>query len=301
MAPRGREQQQSYRPQIMLLLPPARAATPFIDDRCSESVTSRWKSVIRDSWSVASRTWRPSWHLEMLRFLDEILVLLPSDPWHIFFSVCAAVVIFVTLAGNDAGNMSKSFSWEFRLAASLRTPILVFFVVPLSFATWVYRQVVLRWRLLVRGLEASRATHSDRVKPVVDSINQWNAAGRPGKLRTARPNWAAMSTKLSSNKGNAHCVPVTQLDHILELNLDEMSVTCEPNVNMGMITAFLVPRGYALQVPHLGVGSVLLSCLVCRSRLRWSQSLWAGSSWVSGWRPTLTPWASSRRVALNTR
>ena len=33
------------------------------------------------------------------------------------------------ISGADAGNMSKDFSWQFRLAAALRTPILVFVVI----------------------------------------------------------------------------------------------------------------------------------------------------------------------------
>merc|ERR1711865_998086 len=173
---------------------------------------------------------------------------LPTDPWMIALSVFAAVLIFVTLAGNDAGTMSKSFPWQFRLAASLRTPVLVFFVIPLSFFTWVITEIRQNYRLGVRGVSASKASHPDRVQPVLDSINGWNKAGRPGKLRTARPNWACMSTKLASNKAGAHCVPVTHLDHIIDLDLDNMTITAEPNVTMGMITAFLVPKGFALQI-----------------------------------------------------
>ena len=35
---------------------------------------------------------------------------------------------------------------------------------------------------------------------VVDQINAWNDGGRKGQLRTAKPNWRQMSTKLASNK-----------------------------------------------------------------------------------------------------
>jgi len=182
----------------------------------------------------------------MLRMFQEFE--LPTDPWYIALYAWLAIVIFVTLAGNDAGTMSKSFSWQFRLAASLRTPILVFVVVPLSFASWCWQQLVVQYRLAIRGLAASRGSHAQRVKPVVDSLVAWNANGRKTKLRTARPNWACMSTKLSSNKAGCHLVPVTHLDHILDVDFDRMTVTVEPFVNMGMVTSFLLPKNFALEI-----------------------------------------------------
>ena len=43
--------------------------------------------------------------------------------------------IFVLTAaiGSDGGALSSEFPWQFRLAARLRTPVLVFIVVPLAF------------------------------------------------------------------------------------------------------------------------------------------------------------------------
>ena len=153
------------------------------------------------------------------------------------------------VAGSDAGNMSKHFSWQFRLAAALRTPILVFVVVPISFLLNTYRHYRTLYRAYVHGQQSAvtlRADHERRVQTVVQQLQQWNRDGRKRKLRTARPNWAQMSLTLGSNKGDAHCIKTGHLNHILEVNEEDMTVTCEPAVNMGDITATLLPKQLAL-------------------------------------------------------
>lgn len=65
-------------------------------------------------------------------------------------------------------------------------------------------------------------------------------------MRTARPNWASMSTKLGSNKGAAYKVELHHLDHILSVDDVNLILKCEPAVNMGDITQCLVSRGLAL-------------------------------------------------------
>lgn len=153
------------------------------------------------------------------------------------------------LSGADAGGMSKTFSWQFRLAAAVRTPVLVFVVVPMSFVYNVYRKIrtILRARRrLSIDSEQAWKYHDERVQRVVDQVDAWDRAGRKQKMRTARPNWSSMSTKLGSNKGDAHRIDVSHLDHILEIDEANLTITCEPGVNMGDITNVLLPRMLAL-------------------------------------------------------
>jgi len=153
------------------------------------------------------------------------------------------------ISGSDAGNMSKTFSWQFRLAAALRTPILVFIVVPLSFVYNLYRTIRTVWRAkrrLTRDPEKAMSDHEERVGLVVEEVTKWDKAGRVKKMRTARPNWNSMSLKLGSNKQNSSKIPVGHLDHILSIDEAGMTITCEPGVNMGDITNVLLPRSLAL-------------------------------------------------------
>lgn len=178
---------------------------------------------------------------DMTMFLfDTVLPLVQT-----FISYGLLVLLTVCfVSGADASKMSKDFSWQFRLAAALRTPMLVFIVVPLSFALNVYRK--LRTMLRGRNLEHSAASHAARVQFVVDQVVEWNKTGRPEKLRTARPNWQGMSIKLGSNKGAAHRIHTQHLNHIIAVDTEKMTITAEPSVNMGDITNLLLPQNLAL-------------------------------------------------------
>merc|ERR1740124_1013036 len=84
--------------------------------------------------------------------------------------------------------------------------------------------------------------HGERVQVVVGEVVEWDKGGRKQNMRTARPNWSSMSTKLGSNKEGSCKIPVGHLDHILEIDEENMTITCEPGVNMGDITNVLLPR-----------------------------------------------------------
>ncbi len=77
-------------------------------------------------------------------------------------------------------------------------------------------------------------------------MKAWDAAGRKKRMCTAHPNWAAMSTKLRSNKADSYRVCTSHLDHIFEVDEQAMTITCEPSVNMGDLKFFSLPRGLAL-------------------------------------------------------
>lgn len=74
-----------------------------------------------------------------------------------------ALVGLTIFLGSDGGpGLSNDFPWQFRLAAKLRTPILVFVVVPLSFLLWLFRYVREHYRAIFR----SEGSHSARVAKV---------------------------------------------------------------------------------------------------------------------------------------
>ena len=101
---------------------------------------------------------------------------------------------------------TKDFSWQFRLAAALRTPVLVFVVVPLSGLWNAYRKI----RTSLRGarLDTESEQHAKRVEFVKSQLEDWDKGGRQGRLRTARPNWRA-------SKSSRYFVTTSVADHDL--------------------------------------------------------------------------------------
>jgi len=89
--------------------------------------------------------------------------------------------------------------------------------------------------------------HKARCDVVVEQIIRWNKQGRQKRLRTARPNWASMSTKVASNKDACELISTSHLNHILQIDEDNLTITCEPGVKMGQITQALLPRRLALK------------------------------------------------------
>lgn len=143
--------------------------------------------------------------------------------------------------------LSSEFPWQFRVLAALRTPLMVFIVVPLSFLSWLVK----RTKVFFRSKQSSadiKAEHEKAVESIMSQIVTWNKAGRKTKMRTARPNWMQMSTKLASNKEDCHLIDVRGMDRILNVDFDNLTLTGEPSVTMGQITDYLLPLGYALAV-----------------------------------------------------
>lgn len=164
----------------------------------------------------------------------------------IFWVVFAIAVA----AGSSAGNLSKEFPWQFRMAARMRTPILMFIVVPLSFLRWVDLTIRLKLRSVFKRAEDAEATHMERVNPIIAQVRLWNEQGRPRPLRTKRANWKAMSTKLSSNKDDCNLIATSHLNFIIgsDLTSEVKTITVEPAATMGEITEYLYPLGYALEI-----------------------------------------------------
>ena len=153
------------------------------------------------------------------------------------------MLLYLLVKDNGPG-LSKDFPLAFRVLAFARTPMLMFVVIPLSFIRNTFREVRQIWRQTRKiGMEG----HDERCQVVVEQILEWNRQGRPKLLRTARPNWASMSTKLSSNKESCAKISTSHLNHILEIDEKNLTITCEPNVSMGQITQALLPKKLALK------------------------------------------------------
>jgi delta24-sterol reductase len=131
----------------------------------------------------------------------------------------------------------------------------MFVVVPLSFLLNTYRQVREFGRQSF--CENNFEGHEERCQVVVRQILEWNKQGHPKKLRTARPNWASMSTKRSSNKESCALISTSHLRHILEIDKKNLTITCEPCVNMGQITQALIPKNLALKC-HIEMESLTI-------------------------------------------
>jgi delta24-sterol reductase len=158
------------------------------------------------------------------------------------------VVLATGLLGALAsGPMSKDFPWQFRLVAQLRTPVLMFIVIPISYLKASWRTLRIWMRARERSGEDAMLVHETHVKKLQEQIKAWNASGKPGKLRTARPSWAGMSTKLGTGKENCHRIEMRHLNRILHVDDEALTVTAEPSVTMGELTHLLMPRGLALQ------------------------------------------------------
>ena len=137
-----------------------------------------------------------------------------------------AVVLGTALLGSRAsGPIPKNTPLAFRVAANLRTPVLMFVVIPLSYVRAWQRTLRMWWRAYVRRGEDNEKAHAANVQNLVRQIKAWNEAGRPGMLRTARPSWAGMSTKLGSSKADAHKLEVRHMNRILRVDEENLTVT----------------------------------------------------------------------------
>eukprot|EP00937_MAST-01D_sp_MAST-1D-sp2_P003059 g3059.t1 len=157
----------------------------------------------------------------------------------------------ISLLAGAGEQLSAEFPWQFRLAAKLRTPMLVFIVVPLSCAYRFCIRVRDRARRLLRGdpalaLGTECPAHIARVECVQRAVRAAVALGQ--QMRTARSSWQQMSVKLNSNKSGAARIETRHLNHILQVDEEGMTVTAEPFVTMGQMMDELLPRGLSLAV-----------------------------------------------------
>ncbi len=88
--------------------------------------------------------------------------------------------------------------------------------------------------------------HDERVRHVQEQVKAWRASGSKKPMVTARPEWATVSSRTATYKRDCSRIEVNLRD-ILSLDTEKRTVRVEPLVNMGQLTRFLVPKGWALK------------------------------------------------------
>jgi delta24-sterol reductase len=133
-------------------------------------------------------------------------------------------------------------------ATEHRSWLVIFVVAPMSLVF----DAVLRFRAwYVQTFFSAPELHNERVADIAAQVNAWRARNDGTKLCTARPGWESISPGYRTYKSTSTRIRVDLRD-ILDLDLKAMTVRCEPMVNMGQISHFLVAKGLTLPlVPEM--------------------------------------------------
>jgi delta24-sterol reductase len=103
--------------------------------------------------------------------------------------------------------------------------------------------------------------HNKRVQKIVRQVMRWKEEGAKEKLCTSRSPWLSMSELVPGYKKDRTNIQVN-LQDILEIDTEKRTVRVEPRVNMGQITALLLPLGWTLPVvpelDDLTVGGLIM-------------------------------------------
>lgn len=118
------------------------------------------------------------------------------------------------------------------------------FLLPLSVLYSSY--LALRNRL-VFWLNTAPQQHGKRVEKVITQVNAWQQSGSTQKLTTSRSGWFTMSELVPVYKKTHRAIEMNMRD-IIEINFEKQTITAEPLVNMGQITATLNKKGWTLPV-----------------------------------------------------
>ncbi|KAJ1971452.1 hypothetical protein H4R35_005248 [Dimargaris xerosporica] len=134
----------------------------------------------------------------------------------------------------------------------------VFFALP---ASYVFDTFFILRNWYVRSFLAAPKLHDQRVREVQAQVRRWNENGRQRPMCTARPGWLTMSTRSSTFKDDCSRISIN-LHDIIHVDTVNQLVKVEPLVDMGQITAHLVPMGWSLAVmvemEDLTVGGLLM-------------------------------------------
>lgn len=118
------------------------------------------------------------------------------------------------------------------------------FLLPLSVAynTWFRMR-----NKIVFLLKSAPTRHEERVGNIVREIDNWKSNGAKEPLCGSRSPWLTMSELVPLYKKHSLKIDLGLRD-ILSVNEHKQTVTVEPLVNMGQITAQLLPMGWTLPV-----------------------------------------------------
>lgn len=105
------------------------------------------------------------------------------------------------------------------------------------------------YTLVIRALVMTRPTPIQLVSHVIAfyKVQDWNKAGRPSKICTARPGWQNISFRQGKYKKSLTNIEINMMD-ILNVDTERMVIKVEPLATMGQITALLNPLGLTLPV-----------------------------------------------------
>jgi delta24-sterol reductase len=127
--------------------------------------------------------------------------------------------------------------------------VVLVFMMPLSLVVntlfYLNSTIQFAWS---RWTGAGEEMHIKRVKIVQDAIDAWRDAGANTKLTSSRPGWATMSLRVGNYKATSTKIPVMHLNNVVNVDLEKMTVKCEPMVTMGQVTHTLNKLGLTLPV-----------------------------------------------------
>ena len=69
-------------------------------------------------------------------------------------------------------------------------------------------------------------------------MRAWKTKGRGAKMCTARPSWMSISQQSLGYKDNMYKVAVGDLQDILKIDKDNLLVTVQPGVTIGLLNRF---------------------------------------------------------------
>lgn len=152
-------------------------------------------------------------------------------------------------------------SWFLNFVTENRTPFILFFVIPVSFCYDIFMTVR---NLYVETFLATPLLHEARVKKVQEQVKNWyktHKITKKGKMCTARPAWQTMSSRTAVYKND--CTPIdVSLKDIISVDTKRRIVKCEPLVDMGQLSRYLLPLGWSLaimiEMEDLTVGGCLV-------------------------------------------
>ena len=125
-----------------------------------------------------------------------------------------------------------------------RSWFVVFFVIPISL---VFDVLISVRTWLILKLNTAPAQHSTRIALIQEAVRAHAARNDGTKLCTARGGWQSMSPGYRDYKNASTQIAINLYD-VLSWSAEDMTITVEPMVNMGMVSAFLIPKGFTLPV-----------------------------------------------------
>ncbi|TRY72249.1 hypothetical protein TCAL_03144 [Tigriopus californicus] len=136
--------------------------------------------------------------------------------------------------------------------------VFVLFLLPISCAYDIYHVVR---NALVFAFHSAPTKHKQKVEFVQKQVRDWKSQGKAKPMCTARPGWQTISPQFMTYKKRMHQIKINLVD-ILEIDTQNRTVTCEPQVTMGQLSRTLEPLGWTIpilpELDDLTVGGMVM-------------------------------------------